>query len=159
MSEILPTGIAPIIQMDEWFELAVDPDKVTIEAFDKFVDEYLSECEKADSIDAVLTEQNKKVAAMQGKLMEYLDVMGKKKHVTARGTISKIETSTYKPPEGENRETMLQYLRDNGKYDNVMAFNAAKFSSWYKTELEANSSFKFEGVEQKTNKYIRFNKG
>ena len=146
-------------KMDEWYDSAVTPDAVTLSDFDKYVDEYLSESEKADEINAVLTTQNKKVMSMQTKLMEYLDVMGKKKHITAKGTITKIETSSYKAPEGENREKMIQFLKEHDKYDSIMAFNAAKFSSWYKTELEANPNFRFEGVEPKTTRYIKKTKG
>ena len=144
--------------MQEWYETEVAPEAVTVQDFDKFVDQYLDESDKADEIKDTLTEQNKKVMAMQGKLMEYLSVMGKTKHITSRGSISKVETTSWKAPEGELREATIQILKDTGKYDSVMAFNAAKFSSWYTTEKDSSPDFRLEGVEQKITKYIRFTK-
>ena len=144
--------------IQEWFEAAVDPDAVTVQKFDEYVDEYLTEKAKATKLDDELTEQNIRVMAMSSKLMEYLALMGKTKHVTSKGTINKIETSSWQPPEGEQREAIIQTLKDNGQYDNVMAFNAKKFSSWYAEEKAANPEFKFAGVEAKITKYIRFNK-
>lgn len=145
--------------MQEWFESSTSPDKVTIEEFDKYVEEYLAVRAEADELDAQLTEKNKKMSAMSSKLMEYLAAMGKDKHVTRLGTISKVETLSYKAPEGEGREELYQLLRDRGQYDNVMAFNAKKFSSWYKAELDADSKFSVSGVEPSVTKYIRFVKG
>ena len=145
--------------MSAWFDASTSPDQVTLEQFDKYVEEYLAKREEADRLEAELTEQNKKLQAMSTKLMEYLDVMGKKKHVTRLGTITKVETTAYKAPEGEGREDLYQLLRDRGQYDNVMAFNAKKFSSWYKAELDADPTFRVQGVEQTSNKYIQFRKG
>lgn len=144
--------------LDSWFESTATPDNVTIEEFDKYVQEFLVERKKKDELEAALTEQNKKIMSMQGKLIEYLDLMGKTKHVIPEGTISKVETVSWKPPEGELRESAIQYLRDVGEYDSVMAFNSKKFSSWYKEALEANPSFHLGGVEQDVTKYIRFTK-
>lgn len=144
--------------MQQWFDSSVTPDAVTLSEFDNYVDEYLAEREIAEALDEKLTEQNKKIMAMSNKLIEFLDLMSKKKHVVAQGTILKIETTKWKPPEGEGRENILDYLRKEGKYDSVMAFNAAKFSSWYKAEKEANPEFNFEGVELTSSRYIKFNK-
>lgn len=144
--------------IEEWYESSTAPDSVTIQDFDKYVDQYLDEKEIALGIEDQLTTQNKKVMAMQGKLMEYLDVMGKAKHITSRGSISKVETTSWKAPEGEERLGLVQFLKEKDQYDNVMAFNAKKFSSWYSAERESNPGFRFNGVEQATTKYIRFNK-
>ena len=144
--------------LDSWFESAAAPDSVTMEEFDKYVQEFLIERKKKDDIESQLTEQNKKVMSMQGKLIEFLDLMGKTKHVVPEGTISKVETTSWKAPEGEFRENAIQHLRDIGEYDSVMAFNSKKFSSWYKEAIEADPSFHLQGVEQDVTKYIRFMK-
>lgn len=146
------------LDMSEWFNSDMTVANFSAEDFDKFVNEYLSERVIAEEIEARLTEQNKKLMAMQGKLMEFLEQQGKEKHVTSMGTIARVETTQYRAPEGEGREAVVQYLKDTGKFDNVVAFNVAKFSSWYKAEKETNPSFDLAGVEQKVTKYIRFNK-
>jgi hypothetical protein len=151
-------GIATDFSMESWFDSATTPDNVTVQDFDKYVEEYLSERRIADDIEEKLTAQNKKVMAMSSKLMEFLDVMGKTKHVVPSGTIQKIETSQWRPPEGEGRENIIQILKDNGQYDDVTSFNAAKFSSWYKAEQEGDPDFSLAGVEKKITKYIKFNK-
>jgi hypothetical protein len=153
-------GLAPTTSslMNSWFESATTPDNVTVQDFDRYVDEYLSERKIADDLDAKLTEQNKKLMAMSGKLMEFLDIMGKTKHVVSSGSITKVETTQWRPPEGEGRESMIDILKEKGQYDNVTAFNAAKFSTWYKAERDADPSFSISGVEQKITKYIKFNK-
>ena len=140
----------------EWFEQDLSPDKVTAEEFDKYVEEYVSLRKLKDDAEAVVTEYNKKLNAMSGKLMAFLDAMGKTKHIISNGTIQKIETVSWKAPEGEGREEIINYLKEKGEYDSVVAFNAKKFSGWYKAELENNKDFGFKGVEQDATKYLRF---
>lgn len=155
---ISPTEQSTEFSMENWFDSSVTPDTVTVQDFDKYVEEYLVQRKIADEIEAQLTQENKKLMAMSGKLIEFLDIMGKTKHVVASGTIQKVEMSQYRPPEGEARENVIQALKDSGDYDNVTAFNAGKFSSWYKAALEADPNFQLEGVEQKVSRYIKFNR-
>lgn len=144
--------------MQNWFDSTEELDAVTVEDFDKYVEEYLAARAVADEIEAQLTEQNKKVMAMSGKLISFLDKLGKNKHVIPQGTISKVETKKWKPSEGEYRESIIQELKDKGQYDNVTSFNSNKFHSWYESEREINPNFELPGVELATSKYIRFSK-
>lgn len=144
--------------MQQWFDSSTTPDNVTVQEFDKYVDEYLAERKVADALDEKLTEQNKKLMAMSGKLMEFLDIMGKTKHVVAQGSIQKVETSQWRPPEGEGKQALVEQLKESGEYDNIVAFNANKFSSWYGAQRDADPTFQLDGVEQKVTKYIKFNK-
>jgi hypothetical protein len=144
--------------MSQWFETTTEVDKVSIEEFDKYVEEYLAAKKVADEIEETLTAQNKKVMAMGGKLMSYLDLLGKTKHVVSSGSITKVETKSWNPPEGEGKEDLIMMLKEKGEYDSVVSFNSRKFSTWYDAEKEANPDFEIQGVEQKVTKYIRFNK-
>jgi hypothetical protein len=141
--------------LESWFEEEIKVDAVTLQNFDVMVKNYFDEKEKAEEIEAALTQQNKKIMAMQSKLIAYLDHQSITKHTTSRGSIIKVETRTYKPPDGEEKENLLQHLRESGNYDAVMAFNAKKFSAWYKTEKENNPEFNLSGVEPVITTYIR----
>ena len=141
--------------MQEWFEEEATPESVDLKLFDQRVDEFLAEKEKAEALDAELTKQNKKVMAMSTKIMEYLDMLGKKKHHTSKGSIVKVERTEWKAPEGEDRLAVVEMLKERGEYDSIAAFNAKKFNTWYCAELEANPDFKLKGVEQHKTSWLK----
>lgn len=139
-----------------WFDEEVAVDGTTLKEFDQYVGEFLKVRAEADELEARLTEKNKIMKKMQDKLMEYLDVQGKTSHVTPMGTMIAIEKTTWKAPEGAERENVLEYLKETGNFDAVMAFNANKFHGWYKSEKENNPEFDLPGVQQTSIRYIQF---
>lgn len=142
-----------------WFESDDSVDSVTLAEFDKYITEYLQVREEKDAIEERLTEQNKKLKKMESKLIEFLDAQSKTSHITAKGKINCVERTTWKAPEGEQREFVVEYLKEKGLYDSVTAFNANKFSGWYENERSNNPNFNLQGVEQNTIRYISFRKG
>ena len=141
--------------MGDWFAEETKVDQVTLEKFDAMVKDYFDNKEAAEKIEKQLTAQNKKIMAMQSKLLAYLDQLGITKHSTSRGSIIKVETTSFSPPDGEEREEILQHLKETGKYDAVMAFNKQKFSAWYKAEKAENPQFYLKGVEPVVTTYIK----
>lgn len=140
--------------MKEWFAEDVSLDSATLAEFDQYVEEYCKVKDEQEAKEAELSAVNKKLQAMQTKLISYLEAQGKTKHVSRVGTISVVSRVQWKAPEGEGRDDVIQYLKARDQYDAVMAFNANKFSSWFSQERESNPNFDLKGVEQKLIKYI-----
>lgn len=142
---------------NEWFEQEAKVDAVTVADFQKYCAEYLVVRKEADEIDRKLTEKNITLKKMQGKLIEFMTAQGITKYETPYGTIQSIEKNTWKAPEGDGRQNVVEHLKEIGQYDAVTAFNANKFHGWYAAELEANPEFQLPGVELNTINYIRVN--
>lgn len=143
------------MEFKAWFEEEAKLDEVTIQEFDKYIEEYCVVRDESEEIEKKLAEVNKKLSAMSLKLIEFLEAQGKTSHITRSGKITVVTKTTWKAPEGEERQEVIELLKERGLYDNVMAFNAAKFSSWFSSEKESNPEFDLKGVEQKITKYIR----
>jgi hypothetical protein len=148
-------------EFQEWYEQESEEalKNLNMEQFDQYVENYLQSRKKHEEMEKEAVAQGKTVALMALKLMEFFEAMGKEKHVTASGTISVVTRQTYKASEGEGREEIVNLLKEKNLYDQVVAFNAAKFSSWYATELASNPEFKLPGVELNKMKYVQFRKG
>lgn len=143
------------MEFKEWFDEDTKIDEVTLQEFDTYIEEYCVERDKAEEAERILAEINKRISSMSLKLIEYLEAQGKTSHITRNGKITVVTKTTWKAPEGEGRQEVIELLKQKGLYDNVMAFNAAKFSSWFSSEKESNPEFDLKGVEQKITKYIR----
>lgn len=140
--------------MNEWFSEDTNIDSVSMAEFDKYVEEYCQVVDAGKELENRLTEVNKRITKMQAKLIEYLEAQGKTSHISRVGRLTCVTRESWKAPEGEGRDEVVTYLKEHGHIDAVMAFNAAKFSSWFKQEKESNPSFDLKGVEQKVIKYI-----
>lgn len=139
-----------------WFDEDVAVDQTTLAEFDQFVKDYLEVRAAADQLEEQLAEKNKIMRKMQEKLIAYLDAQGKTSHVTPLGTMTAVEKTQWKAPEGPERERVIEYLKSHDQFDAVMAFNANKFHGWYKSEKENNPGFDLPGVEQTSIRYIQF---
>jgi hypothetical protein len=142
--------------MKEWFESEAEVDAVTMASFDQYVKEWADQRKIKDDLEEVLKSANKKLKAMEGKLIEFLDAQQKDAHVIPAGRITVVERKSWKAPEGELREAAVDKIKEMGVYDAVMAFNSAKFSSWYEQERQSNPNFDLKGVEQSSLRYIQF---
>jgi hypothetical protein len=147
--------------MDAWFDEEIKPDEVSLLKFDGHVADYMKVRKEADALEEQLTVLNKKMMLMQSRLIEYLEAQGKTSHELPEGMgrITRIETQKFKAPDSELRLPLVDYLKETNQYDSVMAFNATKFHSWYKSEKENNPNFNFNGVEVTSNKYLKYTKG
>lgn len=147
--------------LENWFEQEIKPDEITLQKFEEFVKEYMVVRKEADALEEQATLVNKKLMLMNQRIIEYLELQGKESHELpeAGGRITRVETKKWKAPDSELRLPLIEHLKETGQYDAVMAFNAAKFSSWYQQEKESNPEFNFNGVEQTSTKYLRYTKG
>lgn len=142
--------------LEDWFSEETKIDNVTLTQFDKYIEEYLAQRDIVDGIEDQLKEANGKLKKMDQKLIEFLDHLNKDGHKTPSGALSVVNKDTWKPPEGEGRQALLEMLKEKDIYDSVMAFNSAKFHSWYKSEKESNPEFDVPGVELNSIRYIRY---
>jgi hypothetical protein len=148
------------LNLTEWFEdEAQGVSETTLAEFDKRVSEYLTVREERDRLDGLISEVNKKLSKMEGKLRNYLEAQGVSSYNTRMGKLIINERTTFKAPEGEERQTVIEKLREDGELENVLGFNAAKFSSWYKAQLETDKTFQLPGVKEDKLVYVSFRKG
>ena len=147
------------MDLSNWFDdEARSIDSTTMKEFEEFVEQYLKARQVKDDIESELKEHNKILGKMEGKLRSYLEAQGMTTHKTRLGTLIVNERTTFKAPEGEGREDVVQALRDSGEIESIMGFNAAKFSSWFKAQKEADPEFALPGVREEKLIYMSFRK-
>jgi hypothetical protein len=147
------------VDTNNWFDdeqLTVD--KTSLSQFETMIDDYLKVRAKKEALEAQVSEENKILGKMEGKLRTHFEAQGLTNYKTRAGNLILNERVMFKAPEGEGREACLEQLRQSNQIDNVMGFNANKFSSWYKAELESNKEFKIPGVKEERLIYMSFRK-
>lgn len=145
--------------MKEWFDEETVIDSATMKEFDEYVLQYLKIREEVDALETTLSLLNKNKKKMEEKLTSYLEAQGKSSHITPMGKIICVTKNMWKAPEGPERESIVEYLKEHDSYEAVTAFNANKFHAWFSEEKFNNPEFDLPGVAQSSTKYVQFRKG
>jgi hypothetical protein len=147
------------MDLGNWFEdEAATVDSTTLANFEKMIEDYLAVHAEKDAFEVQVTNTNKVLQKMEAKLRTYFEAQGLTSFKTRAGNLILNERVMYKAPEGEGREECLEKLRESGQIDSVMGFNAGKFSSWYKEQVQAEGEFSLPGVKEERLIYMSFRK-
>lgn len=145
------------MDLGNWFEdEALTVDSTTLANFEKMIDEYLFVRSEQEALDEQSKAKGVILRKMEAKLKSHFEAQGLTNFKTRSGNLILNERVMYKAPEGEEREAVLQKLREEGEIDNVMGFNANKFSSWYKAQLDAGLIDFLPGVKEERLQYMSF---
>lgn len=145
------------MELGNWFDdESATVDSTTLANFEKMIEDYLKVRDEKDALEAQVAEKNTVLRKMEGKLRSYFEAQGLTNFKTRAGNLIMNERVMYKAPEGEGREECLERLRETGEIDNVLGFNANKFSSWYKAQKEADPEYQIPGVKEDRLIYMSF---
>lgn len=122
--------------------------EITVTQLDALCKEMADQRATCAHYDSLLTEENKKLAAMEAKAVEYLDALGRKNFQTPHGTFGIKENWRVNLPDSpENWEKLFQYFRDRECFEGMITVNSNKLNSFYKQEeeiaIEENRAMEF----------------
>lgn len=140
---------------------------VTVQELDELCKSIAEKRVKIDEMDAALTEQNKELAAMEAKAVEYLEALGRDNYKSKHGTLSIREALRWNLPAGPDQwKSLFQHFRELGIFDGMITVNSQKLNSWAKKEFEIATEegrgmdFAIPGLEQpKMHRSLAFRKG
>lgn len=145
------------MDLGNWFEdEALTVGTTTLTNFENMIEEYLFVRGEQEALDEQSKAKGVILRKMEAKLRSHFEAQGLSNYKTRAGNLILNERVMFKAPEGEGREQVLQKLRDEGEIDNVMGFNANKFSSWYKAQLDAGLIDFLPGVKEERLIYMSF---
>ena len=128
---------------------------VTVQELDALCKTIAEQRAKCDQMDAALTEENKALAAMQTKAVEYLDALERTSYKSAHGTIGYREDTRWNlPTSPEAWAQLMSHFKDKGIYDGMVTVNSQKLNSYANTEQELaikegrGMEFYIPGLEQ-----------
>lgn len=106
--------------------------------------EYADLREKKKELEERVSEVEKQLTGLEGKILEYLKEYGLPNFKGAFGTISIRNTKTVvQPATAEDKRAFFDYLREQGIFEDMVAVNSRTLSSWANKEIEAKEK---EGV-------------
>lgn len=130
---------------------------VTVEALDKLCQDMFEQREKIRKMDDAVTEENKKLAAMQSKAIAYLIELDREKYQSPHGTVSVKEEWRFRLPETlEAKLQFFEHLKEKGMFEQYATVNANSYNSYLNTEWKIaqdegrGMEFKMPGVPEPT---------
>lgn len=146
-------------EIGDWFDdEAKTVDTTTLANFEMMINDYLKVQDEKSALEDQVSAKNVVLQKMLGKLKNYFEAQGLTSFKTRGGILILNQKTMYKAPEGEEREVVMQALRDGGMIDQVMGFNAGKFSSWYSAQTNEDKNFRLPGVRLEETVYMSFRK-
>lgn len=109
--------------------------EITVAQLDALCKEITDQRAICDEHDALLTVENKKLAAMEAKAVEYLEALGRTNFPSPHGTVGIKENWRVNLPDGpENWEKLFNYFRERECFEGMITVNSNKLNSFYKQE-------------------------
>jgi len=128
---------------------------VTVQQLDELCKRIADQRLKCDAIDAELTENNKELAALEMKAVEYLDALGRSSYKSAFGTIGFREEFRWNLPASPDAwKQLFQHFKERDIYEGMVTVNSQKLNSFAKQEynlaIEEGRGMEFyiPGLEQ-----------
>lgn len=140
---------------------------VTVEELDGLCKTIAEQRRKIDQMDAALTEENKLLAQLEAKAVQYLEELGRDSYKSEFGTIGMREQMRWNLPAGpEQWAALFSHFKETGVYDGMVTVNSQKLNSWAKREFEVAAEegrgldFHIPGLEApKLHRSLTFRKG
>lgn len=140
---------------------------VTVEELDTLCKTIAEQRRKIDQMDAALTEENKALAALESKAVQYLEDLGRDNYKSEFGTIGMREQLRWNLPAGPDKwSELFEHFKTTGIFDGMITVNSQKLNSWAKKEFEVAAEegrgleFSIPGLEApKMHRSLTFRKG
>lgn len=136
-------------QENWWAEEAMED--VTLDAFEKLVDQCFELQAEIRELDLQRKEKNEVLNVLQEKVIAYLDKYKKKDHSGRKGNITvKVEAYPSVPKDPQKKKQFFWYLKEKGVFDDLITVNSQTLRAFYKEEQEMNKDnpdFNIPGLE------------
>lgn len=140
---------------------------VTVAELDELCKNMKEQREKIALMEEELTSENKKLAVLEAKAVEYLEQLGRENYKSDFGTIGFRNDWRFNLPSSpEAWSQLFSHFKAKGIYDGMITVNSNKLNSYAKEEmkmaLESGEimDFKIPGLEPpKSYKKLTFRKG
>lgn len=87
-----------------------------------------------DEIKLLLQEENKKLEALEIRVLNALEENNLKTFKSEFGDVGYRERESVKIPQGEERTKFFNYLKEKGEFDALITVNSQTLNGWYKEE-------------------------
>ena len=122
--------------------------------------------QKVDEMVRLQGEESKKLEELKAKVLAYLEHYElEKQHIPGFGTLSVQNRFSVKVPQGDNKLTFFEYLKENGMFEAMATIHSNTLNSWFKEKQEEALAkgildFKVPGIDEaKLVKTLGFRKG
>lgn len=140
--------------------------EVTVQELDTLVLAINTQRNKIDEMDAALTVENKVLASLEAKAVEYLEALGRDNYKSPYGALSIRESIRWNLPSGPDQwQRLFHHFKETGIFDGMITVNSQKLNSWAKKEMEVATEegrgmdFHIPGLEQpKMHRSLAFRK-
>lgn len=137
---------------------ATPPNPVpTVKELDELVAAIFEQRKVCDEKEAALTEENKKLAAMEFKAANWLEELGRDKYQHPKGTIHFIEKWNFALPKtDEDKKAFFDWLKEKQIFDKYATVHSQAYNSLLNAEWEIakkegrGMDFKVPGVPEPT---------
>lgn len=121
--------------------------QVTVKELDEICEKIAAKEREIEAHEAVLTEHNKELAALEGRAVQYLKELGRESYDAPAGKIKIEEKWRVNLPATDQEKTLLfDHLRERGIFDKYATVNANSLNSLYKADWDAAKA-RGEGME------------
>jgi hypothetical protein len=99
---------------------------------------YFEQKARIEAMKEALTEENKKLMQIEGKLAAVLDELGWKSFRSPHGTVGIKEIWSYRLPKTpEDKSAFFDYLKERGVFENLVSVHSQTFQSFCAAEARA----------------------
>lgn len=110
----------------------------TVKELDELVESIFAQKKACEEKEKALTEENKKLAALEAKAVAWLDELGREKYQHPLGTIYVNEKWRFSLPQSdEEKLAFFGWLKERGLFDRYATVNANSYNSLLLAEWEA----------------------
>ena len=143
---------------DELADWGLDQDTVTVEQFDKAIEELYELKKVCDEKKALSEAANKEYAKKEAEITKLLEVSNRDSYSAKHGTVRLSMRASYKTPKlREDKEKLFDWIKNNYDEDTMWAYitiNSQTLNSFCKKEIELaaerGEEFKPDGLEEPT---------
>ena len=91
----------------------------------------------ADRQKIELSSTNEQITETEKQILTFLEQNELPRYASKYGTVSTTTRSSVKVPTGENKVLFLEYLKEQGLFDEVVGVNSQWLNGYYRREAEA----------------------
>ena len=110
---------------------------VTVADLDQLVEDIFQQKSKIEEMEAVTSEENKKLQALENKAVLYLEELGRDSYKSPAGSVGIQEKWRFALPKSEeDRVAFFSYLKEKGVFDQLITVNSNTYNSFVSKEWE-----------------------
>ena len=140
---------------------------ISIEMFDGLISELNQQKIVCSTIKEKLTEENKKMMALESKVLGYLEELGRDEYRSNVASVSKMEQWNFRLPESPiDKKLFFDYLKEQNLFDAMATVQSQSYNAFCRSKFQEavdeglGMDFSLPGVPSPTlHKRLNFRKG